>query len=91
LEKTAKLRGFSGAFPQFLHTFTDLAAKKIYGNTWKLQIVQAAGAETNGFLSLFTGKYTQKSGLPLDKLDGNGYNENRKSIPADGCSHEIGK
>ena len=59
-EKTAKLRGFSGAFPQFLHTFTDLAAKKFYGNTWKLQIVQAAGAETNEFLSLFTGKYTQK-------------------------------
>ena len=28
----------------------------------------------------------KKSGLPLDKLDGNGYNEDRKSIPVDGCS-----
>jgi len=31
-------------------------------------------------------KIRKKSGLPLDKPDGNGYNEDRKSIPVDGCS-----
>jgi len=33
----------------------------------------------------------KNAGLPLDKPEKNAYNKNRKSIPADGCSHINGK
>ena len=33
------------------------------------------------------GKTEKNAGLPLDKPEKNAYNKNRKSIPADGCSH----
>ena len=36
-------------------------------------------------------KTEKNAGLPLDKPEKNAYNKNRKSIPADGCSHINGK
>ena len=37
------------------------------------------------------GKTEKNAGLPLDKPEKNAYNKNRKSIPADGCSHIVEK